>query len=156
MKRQRPVLLVASSGGHLLQLLTLREAWHGLPTIWVSNDKEDARSLLAAERAHFLPGPYSRNLRSLLANLLLAVRVVVRERPATVLTTGADIAVPFAWVGRLFGAKVVYVESLTRIERVSLSCRLISPVTNRLYVQWPELAERTPKARYAGNVFSIG
>ncbi len=75
-KRQRPVLLVASSGGHLLQLLALREAWHGLPTIWVSNDKEDARSLLAAERAHFLPGPYSRNFRSLLANLLLAVRVV--------------------------------------------------------------------------------
>jgi UDP-N-acetylglucosamine:LPS N-acetylglucosamine transferase len=81
----------------------------------------------------------------------------VRElRPAVILSTGAALAVPFAWVGRALGAKVVYVESLTRIERVSLSCRLISPVINRLYVQWPELAERTPKARYAGNVFSIG
>ena len=70
--KRRPVLLVASSGGHLLQLLTLRAAWDGLPTVWVSNDKEDARSLLAAESAHFLPGPYSRNVRSLLANLRLA------------------------------------------------------------------------------------
>jgi beta-1,4-N-acetylglucosaminyltransferase len=154
-RTRRPVLLVASSGGHLLQLLTLRAAWQGLPTVWVSNDKEDARSLLVGEDAHFLPGPYSRNPRSLLANLLLAVRVVVRERPATVLTTGADIAVPFAWVGRLLGARVVYVESFTRIETVSLSCKLIKPVAHRVYVQWPELLAALPDARFAGAVAAV-
>lgn len=149
------MLLVASSGGHLLQLLTLRAAWQGLPTIWVSNDKEDARSLLAGEDAHFLPGPYSRNIRSLFANLRLAIRLVLRERPATVLTTGADIAVPFAWIARLTGARVVYVESFTRIETVSLSCRLIKPVAHRIYVQWPELLEALPDARFAGAVAAV-
>jgi UDP-N-acetylglucosamine:LPS N-acetylglucosamine transferase len=151
-RADRPVLLVASSGGHLLQLLTLSDAWRGLPTVWVSNDKEDARSLLAGERAHYLPGPYSRNLRSLLANLRLAVSLVIRERPTTVLTTGADIAVPFAWIGRLFGARVVYVESFTRIETVSLSCKLIKPVADRVYVQWPELLAALPDARFVGAV----
>lgn len=151
----RPVLLVASSGGHLLQLLTLRAAWSGLPTVWVSNDKEDARSLLADEQAHFLPGPYSRNVRSLLSNLRLAWRVIRRERPSTILTTGADIAVPFAWIGRLFGARVVYVESFTRIETVSLSCKLIRPVANRVYVQWPELLPALPGARFAGAVAAV-
>jgi beta-1,4-N-acetylglucosaminyltransferase len=146
------VLLVASSGGHLLQLLTLQEAWSGLLTIWVSNDKEDARSLLAAEHAHFLPGPYSRNARSLIANLRLARRLISRERPSTVLTTGADIAVPFAWIGRLFGARVVYVESFTRIQTVSLSCKLIKPVANRVYVQWPDLLGALPNARFVGAV----
>jgi beta-1,4-N-acetylglucosaminyltransferase len=154
-RRSGPVLLVASSGGHLLQLLTLREAWRDLPTIWVSNDKEDARSLLASEDAHFLPGPYSRNIRSLLANLRLALRLVIRERPSIVLTTGADIAVPFAWIGRLFGARVVYVESFTRIETVSLSCKLIKPVANRLYVQWPELLAALPDARFVGAVAAV-
>jgi beta-1,4-N-acetylglucosaminyltransferase len=151
----RPVLLVASSGGHLLQLLTLRDAWSGFPTVWVSNDKEDARSLLAGEAAHFLPGPYSRNIRSLLANLSLAVRLVLRERPSAVLTTGADIAVPFAWVGRLLGARVVYVESFTRIKTVSLSCRLIKPVAHRTYVQWPELLSKLPDARFVGAVAAV-
>jgi UDP-N-acetylglucosamine:LPS N-acetylglucosamine transferase len=151
-KRQRPVLLVASSGGHLVQLLALREAWAGLPRVWVSNDKRDARSLLAGERAHFLPGPHSRSARSLLANLRLALTIVLRERPSTVLTTGADVAVPFAWIGRLFGARVVYVESFTRIETVSLSCRLIRPVASRIYVQWPELLAVLPEARYRGAV----
>jgi len=154
-RTNRPVLLVASSGGHLLQLLTLSDAWRDLPTVWVSNDKEDARSLLAREDAHFLPGPYSRNLRSLLANLRLALQLVLRERPSTVLTTGADIAVPFAWIGRLFGARVVYVESFTRIQTVSLSCKLIKPVADRVYVQWPELLVRLPDAHFVGAVAAV-
>ena len=45
-----------------------------------------------------------------------------------IVTTGAGVAVPFAWIGRLFGARVVYVESLTRIDKPSLSYRLIRPV----------------------------
>ena len=83
-------------------------------------------------------------------NLLLAWRVIGQLQPRVVLTTGAGVAVPFAWVGRLRRARVVYVESLTRIDGPSLSCRLIAPVANRLYGQWPEFAEGFPKARYAG------
>ena len=79
-------------------------------------------------------------LRNLLRNVGLALRVVPRMRPAVVVTTGAGVAVPFAWVGRLFGARVVYVESLTRIERPSLTYRLIRPIVSRTYVQWPELS----------------
>ena len=89
--------------------------------------------------------------RNLLRNVGLALRVVPRMRPAVVVTTGAGVAVPFAWVGRLFGARVVYVESLTRIERPSLTYRLIRPIVSRTYVQWPEL--RLPGALYRGTVF---
>ena len=149
---ERPILLVASSGGHLVQLLTLREAYEGLPTVWVANDKPDARSLLADERAHFLAGPFSRHPRSLLRNIVFAWRLVRRERPVAVLTTGADIAVPFAWIGRLHGARVIYVESFTRIQTVSLSCKLIKPVAHEIYVQWPELLDLLPGARFAGAV----
>ena len=45
------------------------------------------------------------------------------------------------------------VESFTRIESTSLSMRMIAPVAERLYVQWPELAGRHRRARYAGDVF---
>ena len=68
------------------------------------------------------------------------------------ITTGADIAVPFAWIARLYGARVVYVESFTRISRPSLTCRLIRPVASRVYAQWPELLESLPNARYVGAV----
>ena len=63
------------------------------------------------------------------------------------------MAVPFAWAARLRGIPVVYVESLARAERPSLSCRLIAPVASRVYVQWPELLSALPRARYVGTVF---
>ncbi len=100
-------------------------------------DRSDSRSLLAAERVVHAYGPTNRSALNLLRNLALAVRVIVRLRPRVVLTTGAGVAVPFAWIGRLFGAKVVYVESATRIESPSLSLRLVRPVANTVYVQWP-------------------
>lgn len=147
-----PVLLVASSGGHLLQLRTLRAAYDGLPCVWVVNDKSDAHSMLEGEHAYFLPGPFSRNLRSLAANVRTAWRIVRRERPSALLTTGADIAVPFAWIARLHGARVIYVESFTRIETVSLSCRLIEPVAHDVFVQWPQLQSKLRRARFSGAV----
>jgi UDP-N-acetylglucosamine:LPS N-acetylglucosamine transferase len=147
------VLLVCSTGGHLLQLVALREAWAGRSSAWVTFDKSDARSLLRDERVYHAFGPTNRNIPNLLRNLLLAPRIVARLRPRVVVTTGAGVAVPFAWIARLRGAKVVYVESFTRIDGPSLSCRLIAPVANRVYAQWPELAAAYPRARFRGNVF---
>jgi UDP-N-acetylglucosamine:LPS N-acetylglucosamine transferase len=149
---RKELLLVCSTGGHLLQLVALREAWDGFSRVWVTFDRGDSRSLLADEEVVLAHGPTNRNVPNLLRNLALAWRVVRRERPRVVLTTGAGVAVPFAWIGRLFGARVVYVESVTRIEGPSLSLRLIRPVASRLYVQWPELLEAVPRAKYAGSV----
>lgn len=148
------ILLVCSAGGHLLQLLALRPAWSGFSRAWVTFDKSDAHSLLSDEAVIFAHGPTNRNVKNFLRNIPVALRVVRRARPSVVLTTGAGVAVPFAWVGRLLGARVVYVESFTRIEGPSLSCRLIAPVADRIYAQWPELTRVLPRARYVGTVFT--
>jgi UDP-N-acetylglucosamine:LPS N-acetylglucosamine transferase len=147
------VLLVCSTGGHLLQLVALREAWEDRTRAWVTFDKSDARSLLRGERVHFAHGPTNRNIPNLLRNLRLARRLVSQLRPKVVVTTGAGVAVPFAWIARLRGANVVYVESFTRIDGPSLSCRMIAPVATRIYAQWPELAASYRRARFRGNVF---
>lgn len=150
------VLLVCSTGGHLLQLHALRAAWAEAERAWVTFDKSDARSLLAGERVHHAYGPTNRSLANLGRNLVFAARLLRRLRPRVIVTTGAGVAVPFCWIGRLRGARVVYVESLSRIDGPSLSCRLIAPVASRVYAQWPELAEAYPRARYVGSVFSRG
>ena len=148
------VLLVCSTGGHLLQLFALREAWKRFSRVWVTFDKSDARSLLEHEQVVFAYGPTNRSLKNLLRNLVVAWRVVGESKPKVLLTTGAGVAVPFAWVARLRGARVVYIESLARIDGPSLSYRLVAPIAARRYVQWPELANDLPGARFAGNVFS--
>jgi len=150
---QADLLLVCSTGGHLQQLLALRDAWGGYSRVWVTFDKSDARSLLRDERVVFAHGPTNRSVKNLLRNLVVAWRTLRDVRPEVVLTTGAGVAVPFAWLGRLRGARLVYVESFTRIEEPSLTCRLVAPVADRIYAQWPELVHSVPKAHYAGTVF---
>jgi beta-1,4-N-acetylglucosaminyltransferase len=151
---QADILLVCSSGGHLQQMLALRGAWEPYSHVWVTFDKSDARSLLRDEQVVYAYWPTNRSVKNLVRNLGVAWRTLRAVRPKVMLTTGAGVAVPFAWLGRMRGVKIVYVESFTRIEGPSLTCRLVSPVADRVYAQWPELAGTLKKARYAGNVFA--
>jgi UDP-N-acetylglucosamine:LPS N-acetylglucosamine transferase len=108
--------------------------------------------MLDGERVVYAYSPTTRNIANLGRNLRLAWRVVARERPRIVLTTGAGVAVPFAWIARLRGARVVYVESVTRIDDLSMSAKLVAPIADRLYVQWPELVAAHRRAEYRGNL----
>jgi UDP-N-acetylglucosamine:LPS N-acetylglucosamine transferase len=158
--RRRDVLLTCSSGGHLSQLLALAEAWRGYRTLWVSEDTPDARSLLEEQEVVWAYGPAHRNLAlgvrrialAWLKNLALGVRIAVSARPQVVVTTGAGVAVPIVWAAWLFGARVIFIESLTRVSAPSMTHRLLSPIAERIYVQWPELAQRKRRSRYAGSV----
>lgn len=151
-----PVVIVCSAGGHLLEMLQLQEAWEPFERLWVTFDKSDTRSLLCDERVVHAYGPTNRNVPNLIRNMRLALRVLRTERPSAILTTGAGVAVPFAWAGWLLRIPTVYVESVTRIEELSLSGRMISPVATRVYGQWPGLADDRPKRRirFAGNLFA--
>lgn len=144
--------LVASSGGHLMQLIRLRPAWIRHERFWVTFEKEDAKTLLGGERVFWAHYPTNRSLRNLIRNLMLAWRLLRTERPGTVISTGAGVGVPFLWLARLLGIRTVFIDSLTRIRDISLSGKLVYPVVHRFFVQWPELARRYPRAVYGGTV----
>jgi UDP-N-acetylglucosamine:LPS N-acetylglucosamine transferase len=151
--RRGSCLLVASAGGHLSQLSELRGGWPREQRSWVSFDTPDVVDVLAGERVRFAYHPTNRHVVNLLRNALLAVRVVRCERPSVMVTTGAGLAVPFAYAARLVGVPVIWVEGVERVTDLSLSARLVRPVASRMFVQWPELAEREDKAEYAGSLW---
>ena len=153
----RRLCLVASSGGHLFELVSLSEAWQGRHSrYWVSFPTDDARTLLAEEDVRWAHYPTNRNAKNLFKNLWLAWRVLRKDRPDFIISTGAGVAVPFLWVGRLMGIQTVFIESLTRIHGLSLSGRLVYPAVNQFFVQWPELRQRYPRATYRGSTLSGG
>jgi beta-1,4-N-acetylglucosaminyltransferase len=147
------VLLVASNGGHLLQLLQLTDLWPQERRHWVTFQKSDAVSLLADERVTWAHHPTNRSLPNLIRNLGLALRMVRRGKMQAIVTTGAGVAVPFAIAGRLLGVNVVYIESMARITSPSLTGRLIYPFADTFIVQWPELLRFFKRARSFGTVF---
>ena len=147
------VLLVASNGGHLLELLELADDYERGSRHWVTFDTPDARALLAGESVTFAYGPTNRHLGNLLRNAVLAFRVVARLNPDAVITTGAGVGVPFLYAARARRKRAIYVESFARINELSLSGRLVYPVATHFFVQWPELAARYRKGRHAGAIF---
>lgn len=146
-------MLVASNGGHLLQLSRLRDTWAPEDRHWVTFDTEDASSLLDGEHVTFAHHPTNRNLPNLLRNTVLAFRLVRQRRPRAVVTTGAGVAVPFCYIARLYGARVVYIESFARVTEPSLTGRLVHPVAHRFFVQWPAMQRHFRKAEYVGGLF---
>jgi UDP-N-acetylglucosamine:LPS N-acetylglucosamine transferase len=145
-------LLVCSPGGHLQQMLALRPAWEEMERSWATLHGPDSDYLLAGEEVDFCHGPTNRSLLKLLRNLPLAWRVLRQRRPDAILSTGAGLAVPFFLVGRMLGIRLVYVESVTRTESISLSGRLVYPLAHRFFAQWPESAAKLRRAEYAGSV----
>jgi UDP-N-acetylglucosamine:LPS N-acetylglucosamine transferase len=147
------VLLVASNGGHLLQLLQLSDLWPRERRHWITFKKSDAVSLLAGEQVTWAHHPTNRNIPNLIRNLFLALSMLRSGNVAAVVSTGAGVAVPFAIVGRLLGVNVVYVESMARITSPSLTGRLVYPFADTFIVQWPGLQRFFKRARCYGTVF---
>ena len=146
------VCLVCSSGGHLLELNRLASAWAGLDRFWVCFPGVDTDCLLRDERIIYAHHPTNRNVWNLFRNTIVAWRVLRRERPDVIVSTGAGVAIPFFYLGRMMGIPTVFVESLTRIHAISLTGRLVYPVSSRFLVQWPELARKLTRGEFGGRV----
>ena len=102
------VCLVGSSGGHLTHLYMLKPFWRDKDRFWVTFDKEDARSILAGEKVYHCYYPTNRNLKNLFRNTFLALKVLRKERPDLLISSGAAAAVPFFYIAKLIADFYLY------------------------------------------------
>ncbi|CAG6230488.1 putative glycosyl transferase enhancer [Streptococcus pneumoniae] len=147
------VCLVGSSGGHLTHLYLLKPFWKDRERFWVTFDKEDARSILENEIFYPCYYPTNRNLKNLIKNTILAFKILRKERPDIIVSSGAAVSVPFFYLGKIFGAKTVYIEVFDRIDAPTMTGKLVYPVTDRFIVQWEEMKKVYPKAINLGGIF---
>lgn len=152
-KQNLKICLVGSSGGHLTHLYMLKTFWKDKNRFWVTFDKEDARSLLKDEKVYPCYFPTNRNIKNLIRNTFLAIRVLKKEKPDLIISSGAAVAVPFFYLGKLFGTKTIYIEVFDRINKPTLTGKLVYPVTDRFIVQWEEMKKVYPKAINFGSIF---
>ena len=146
------ICLVSSSGGHLLQIHNLKAWWQRHERFWVTFDKEDAVFLLSKERVFWGHFPTNRNLRNLIRNTFLAWKILSKEKPDIIVSTGAAISVPFFYIGKLFRAKLIFIEVFDRIDSASLTGRMIYPIADAFFLQWPEQKKIYPKGKVLGQL----
>lgn len=147
------VCLVGSSGGHLTHLYMLKPFWKNKERFWVTFDKADAQSLLEGEKMYPCYFPTNRNIKNLIRNTFLAIKILRKEKPNLIVSSGAAVAVPFFWLGKLFGAKTIYIEVFDRIDKSTLTGKLVYPVTDKFIVQWDEMKDVYKKSENLGSIF---
>ena len=152
-KNNLKICLVGSSGGHLTHLYMLKPFWVYRDRFWVTFDKEDARSLLENERMYPCYYPTNRNIKNLIRNTVIAIKILKREKPDLIISSGAAVAVPFFYIGKMFGAKTIYIEVFDRIDKPTMTGKLVYPIADKFIVQWEEQKKVYPKAINLGSIF---
>ena len=148
------ICIPTSSGGHLTHMWLLRPVWsQAADRFWVTFDKEDANTLLDDERVYHCFFPTNRNIPNLIRNTGLAIKILRKERPNLIVSSGAAVAVPFFVIGKMFGAKCVYVEVFDRMNKPTLTGRLLNGIVDLFVVQWPEMKTVYKNAVDLGSIF---
>lgn len=145
--------LVGSSGGHLTHLYMLKPFWEHKDRFWVTFDKEDARGILKNERMYSCYFPTNRNLKNLIRNTIVAWKVLGKEKPDLLISSGAAVAVPFFYLAKLMGKKLIYIEVFDRINKPTMTGKMVYPIVDVFIVQWEEQMRVYPKAINLGGIF---
>ena len=148
-RRSAKICIVSSCGGHLTEARALRPVFERYEHFYVLNDRiilpEDMEG-----KTYFMR--HSERDWLFFVNLWEAWRILRKERPTLILSTGAGPVVPFVLVSKLFGVKSVFIEISTQVTRPSLSGRIMYALADRFFYQWKDLERYFPKGTYGGPI----
>jgi len=153
-KQQRKwrICIAASAGGHISQLLKLAECWKDYDTFCITTTDVVKEKLEKYGKVYTVGESNREHPLQLVKVLIRSFKAIVHEKPDVVISTGAAVGCITCFFSKLFGAKVVWVDSITNVEQISLSGRLVRPIADLFLVQWPELAEKYRNVEYVGAV----
>lgn len=155
------MLVVLGEGGHTTELLNLVDL---MGTEYEYHYVMSRQDNLSTDRIR-LPGKIYRIVRprgkdtpklaAVFKTLLAALEamwVLMRVRPVAILSTGPAIAVPVFLLGRLCGARSIFVETGSRVRELSWTGRIMYGRADLFFVQWPQLQTKFPDSIYAGRL----
>ena len=151
----KKVCFVASSGGHLEEISRLKEIESKYDSFLVT-EKSDFEVKNFCEKKYYI---YQMNRREilflpkLLWLFVVAWRMLHKEKPDFIITTGALAAYPFCIIGKYMGMKIVYIESFARVHHPSLTGKLLYNFADLFIVQWEDMLELYPKSVLGGSIF---
>ncbi|MEW6295720.1 MAG: PssD/Cps14F family polysaccharide biosynthesis glycosyltransferase [Candidatus Diapherotrites archaeon] len=146
------ICLTCSAGGHLSEILQLKRIFSKYNHYFVTFKRYDTEELKKNEKAYFVERP-GRNPLKFIVNFFQSLVIFLREKPDLVISIGADVTVPTCYLAKLFGKKIIFIESFCRTKSPSLSGRLIYPIADLFIVQWEGLEKFYKKSVLGGPIF---
>lgn len=147
------IAIACCPGGHLVQAMQLASVYEKHDHFYVTHKggvaDEMKRKCVVCTVSDFI----RYNPWSWLKVVMKSLYVASTERPDIVISTGAGAVVFFCIFAKLFGAKLIFVESMARVKKPTMTARMLYPFADLFFVQWPGLLKYFPKAKYLGRLF---
>ena len=157
--KRKKIILICSDGGHLAQILELRDMFLNYNYLIVTEKSPATIPLKEKYNIKYLKGRskgQKRNLSfifSLIVNTFLSLKILMQHYPKVIITTGSHTAIPMCFLGKLVGAKIIWILSYARINSRAFSADIIYPIANKFIVQWPGVQKFYKKAIYLGGIY---
>lgn len=145
----KKILAISSGGGHWEQLMILNEALEGQEVVYATTVPGLAEKA-GVGFAHLIADCNRTDMAAILRCLGSVFVLIRRERPDLIVTTGAAPGFIALCLGKMFGARTIWIDSIANSEKLSMSGRLAHLLADLHLTQWEHLAGM--RTRYLGSV----
>lgn len=156
---KKKVMFISSTGGHFNELMQLKKIFNKYDYSIVT-EKDDITECYKKEyedRINYLPyGTRMKAIKYVFIFIFMCIKslyLFIKIRPGVVITTGTHSAVPMCYIAKLFGKKVIFIETFANRKSKTLSGKLVYPIADLFIVQWKEMLKLYPKAVYGGAIY---
>ena len=158
MKKNKRVLFISSTGGHLDELLQLKILFKKYNSYIITEKTKSTISLKDSySNVNYLAFGTKDHLFSyifkFIYNFIKTIILFIKIRPSVIVTTGTHTAVPMCYIGKLFFKKIIYIETIANSKTKTLSGKLVYPIADTFIVQWKSMLELYPRAIYGGWIY---
>jgi UDP-N-acetylglucosamine:LPS N-acetylglucosamine transferase len=151
----KKICFAASSGGHLEEISQLREI-RDENDCFLLTEENHFNELHFCEQVFYVP-QINRTEKGFLFHFiklfLESAKILKKEKPDCIISTGALMTFPICVLGKFTGRKIIYIESFARVDGLSLTGKLMKRVADLYIVQWEELVQYVPGSTYGGGIF---
>jgi len=151
----KKVCFIASSGGHFEQLMMLKPLMKKYDSFIVTEKTNYSVSNLEFN-TYYLHQVNRREksfIFKMIGNSLKTLKILISERPDVVISTGALATIPMCLFGKIFGKKIIFIESFAKVNSQTLTGKLVYKFADRFYVQWEEMKQFYPNAICKGGIY---
>ena len=157
--KNKKILYISSTGGHLSELLQLKELFNKYNYHIVTEKTKSSEFLQNEykEKASYLAYGTKKNPLTyffiFFYNIIKSLIIFIKQKPDVIITTGTHTAVPMCYIAKIFRKKVIFIETFANRNTKTVAGRLVYPIADVFVVQWKEMLELYPKAEYWGWIY---
>ena len=159
MAKNKKVLFISSTGGHFNELMQLKPLFEKYEYHIITEKdemtkgykekyKEKISYLLYGTRAHLF-----KYIFQFIANCFITLFLYIKIHPKYIVTTGTHTAGPMCILGKIFGTKIIYIETFANRHSKTATGKLIYKFADLFIVQWEEMLKIYPKAVLGGSIY---